>query len=127
MNESHTWKQCNEIKGLYAEIKMLKSQTNRQDNLSVASDLRINCIPFVQNENPNDIFGRICSALGISTPAFKSIYRMQSKNGNSKETNSPDAVILVKHHSPNDKNFILISYRQFRKTYRVYLTADFFK
>lgn len=108
--------QCTEIKSLQSEIKTLKLQINRQENITVACDLRINGIPFMKNENLNDIFGSICCALNISTPAFKSIFRLQNRNN--KEVNSPDAVILVKLHSPYDKNFILKSYAQFRKTTR---------
>lgn len=105
---------CTEVKLLKTEIKMLKSQMQRQENLAVSCDLRINGIPFRNNENLHDIFDGICYALNISTPSYKSIFRLQNKNN--KEQNSPDAVILVKLLSPYDKNFVLKSLALFRKT-----------
>lgn len=110
---------CNEIKLLKNEIKTLKSQIQRQENLAVSCDLRINGIPYVINENLHEHFNNICSALNISTPAYKSIHRLQNKNN--KEQNSPDAVIIVKLFSPYDKNFILKSLAIFRKNFKTQL------
>ena len=113
---SYVESQCTEIVLLKGEIKSLKAQINRQENLSVSCDLRISGIPFVKNEKLDEIFVRVCTALNISTPAYKSIFRLQNRN--IKLVKSPDAVILVKLCSAYDKNFILKSLALFKKSNR---------
>lgn len=127
MSEIHTVRErvteletgCTEIKLLKTEIKTLKSQIQRQENLAVSCDLRLNGIPFKSNENLHEVFDNICCALNISTPSYKSIFRLQNRNN--KEQNSPDAVVLVKLLSPYDKNFILKSFALFRKNFQCQL------
>lgn len=110
---------CTEIKLLKNEIKTLKTQIQRQENLAVSCDLRLNGIPYNKDENLHVHFENICKALNISTPGYKSIYRLQNKNN--KEQNSPDAVIIVKLLSPYDKNFVLKSLALFRKSFKTQL------
>lgn len=111
----------NEISTLKSDIKELKLQNLRQENSLVACDLRINGIPFFDNENLEKIFDDICYTLNINTPSVKAIYRLQNRNNKNKNF-SPDAVIIVKLMSPYDKNFILKSIASFRKTNRCSLT-----
>lgn len=106
---------ADDIISLTDEVKMLKTQLQRQENSLIASDLRINGIPFMDNENLFDIFNSICGQLKINTPAIKSIYRLQNYN-NKHNAYSPDAVIMVKLFSPYGKNFVLKSVSSFRKT-----------
>lgn len=107
-----------EIDELKNEIKLLKVRTLKNANSIVACDLRINGIPFTNQENLSAIFDRICKTINITTPQTKAIYRLQNKNNKAKEI-SPDAVIIVKLHSPYDKNFFLKSlgiYKKINKT-----------
>lgn len=105
---------ADDIISLKTEVNFLKTQLQRQENSLVASDLRINGIPYDKNENLYDILNLICCTLNISTPAVKSIYRLQNHN-NKDRGFSPDAVIMVKLWSPYDKNFVLKSIANFRK------------
>lgn len=102
------------IKCMQDEIKSLKAKIKHQENRSVACDLRLNEIPYEQDENLDEIFFRICNTINISVPAIKTIYRLQ--NQNNKHSNiSKDAAIIVKMWSPYDKNFFLKSLTNYRK------------
>lgn len=103
-----------EFKTMQDEIKSLKTKMKRQENNTVACDLRLNEIPFSENENLMDIFSDICNAIQVSVPAVKSIYRLQNQN-NKNKTDSKDAVIIVKMWSPYDKNYFLKSFASFKK------------
>lgn len=105
---------ADDILCLKSEINLLKTQMQRQENSFVASDLRINGIPFKNDENLFGVFENICQVLNINTPAVKSIYRLQNHN-NKHKAFSPDAVIMVKLFSSYDKNFILKTLAMFRK------------
>lgn len=96
------------------EINELKIQALAQENSLVASELRLNCIPFYNDENLPALFNSICSSLNISTPHLKSIYRLQNRN-NTKKQSSPDAVIIVNFLSPYDKNFFLKCFFDYKK------------
>lgn len=109
-----------EITIMKEEIKNLKTQLKRQENKTVARELRIIGIPLYTNENLLDIFGNICSTIGISLPAIKTIYRLRNQN-NKHKTNITDAPIIVKMWSPYDKNFFLKSLSNFKKA-----NKDFF-
>lgn len=106
-----------EITSLKSDLNELKLQHLRQENSLVACDLRINGIPFYDDEDLPGIFDDICHTLDIKTPSVKAIYRLQNRN-NKNRNNSPDAVIIVKLMSPYDKNFLLKSLAGFRKANR---------
>lgn len=103
-----------DIISLKNEVNNLKTQLQRQENSLVASDLRINGVPYKDGEDLYNILNSICCLLKINTPAVKSIYRLQNYN-NKGNGYSPHAVIMVKLLSPYDKNFVLKSIATFRK------------
>lgn len=103
-----------EILAIKNEIKTLKMQTLKNANSVVACDLRVNGVPYSDKENLTQIFENICTAINITTPRIKSIYRLHNKNNKAKEA-SPDAVIIVKMLSPYDKNFFLKSLGLYKK------------
>lgn len=105
---------ADDIVTLKDEVSKLKTQLQRQENSLIASDLRINGIPYRREEDLYGVFTTICNNLNVNTPAVKSIYRLQNFNNKHKD-NSPNAVIMVKLLSPYDKNFILKSIANFRK------------
>lgn len=106
-----------ELAAMKSEIRELIMQNLRQENSLVACDLRINGIPFFENEDLLAIFDDICYTLNIPTPSVKAIYRLQNRN-NKNKSNSPDAVIIAKLMSPYDKNVMLKSIAAFRKANR---------
>ena len=95
-------------------------QNHRQEHSLVASDLRINGIPCLANENLREVFDNICCTLNINTPEVKTIFRLQNKN-NKNKNNSQDAVIMAKLMSPYDKNFFLKTLSGFRKSNKTHL------
>lgn len=103
-----------EIQNLKNEIQTLKLKMQRQENNIVASDLRINGVPYVENENLISIFNEICKVVNIEIPAIKSIFRLKNQN-NKRDNNSPDAVIIVRMWSPYDTNFFLKILSSFKK------------
>lgn len=105
---------ADEIIDIRAQLQELKLQTLKQENLFVACDLRINGVPYYENENLYNIFDTICEVINIPTPSVKAIYRLKNKNNKNKE-NSLDAVIIVNLMSPYDKNFVLKSLAIFKK------------
>lgn len=106
-----------EIKSMQEEIVFLKTQIKRQENNTVVCKLRLNEIPYQENENLIELFGSICNSIKTSVPAIKSIYRLQNHN-NTHERNSRDAVIIVKMWSSYDKNFFLKSLANYKKINR---------
>lgn len=103
-----------EISNLKTEIKDLKIKALKQANSLVACDIRLNGIPYTEGENLPLYFENICQTINIPTPVVKSIYRLQNKN-NKHQNYSPDAVIIVKLHSPYDKNYFLKTLSEFRR------------
>lgn len=114
---------ADDIVSLKNEVGKLKLQLQRQENSTIASDLRINGIPYRENEDLFLLLQTICGTLSINTPAVKAIYRLQNHNNKEKDF-SPNAVIMVKLFSPYDKNFILKSVAKFRKRYNTSLQLD---
>lgn len=114
---------ADDIVSLKSEVDKLKAQLQRQENSIIASDLRINGIPYDENEDLYQMFQTICGTLGINTPAVKAIYRLQNYNNKGKDY-SPNAVIMVKLFSPYDKNFVLKSVANFRKRYKTSLLLN---
>lgn len=116
---------ADDIISLKSEVQILKTQIQRQENSVVASDLRINGIPYKKDENLFDVFKSICDVLDVPTPAINSLYRLQNHN-NRYQNFSPDAVILVKLYSPYDKNFIMKCLANYRKSYKTELKLSHF-
>ncbi|XP_075163127.1 uncharacterized protein LOC142235753 [Haematobia irritans] len=64
-------KEINDIKD---EMKTVKINQLKLDNLQVAFHLRINGIPYENGEDLCQIFDNICDTLNITTPTVKSMY-----------------------------------------------------
>lgn len=103
-----------EIESMKEEIKILKRKIKQQENYPVSSEIRINEIPFVENENLTNIFCNICNIINTPIPNIKSIYRLRNQN-NKHKRNSRDGVIIVKFWSAYDKNFLFKSLANHRK------------
>ncbi|KAI8126713.1 hypothetical protein CVS40_3335 [Lucilia cuprina] len=107
--------------------KMLDERFNELksdiENSVVATDLRINGIPFNKNENLLKLFESLCHLLNINSPAVKSIYRLQNNN-NKINTYSSDAVIMFKLFSSYDKNFTLKTLAKFRNDRPFYVNEN---
>lgn len=111
---SNLEKVAGEIQHTKAEIDDLRIQLLRQENATVACEIRVNGIPFQTEENLFDVFANICESINIAVPRIKTIHRLQNRN-NTKNLNSPDGVILIKFMSPYDKNFFLKSVSGYKK------------
>ncbi|XP_073814339.1 uncharacterized protein [Musca autumnalis] len=83
-----------EMAQMKSEIDDLRMQLLRQENSHVASEIRVNGIPYQHDENLLEVFTNICDSMNLSKPRVKSIHRLQNRN-NTKKQNSPDGVILV--------------------------------
>lgn len=101
-----------DLETMKSEIENLKIEKQKHDNLHVASDLRINGVPFLDNENLYHVFDTLCNNLNIVTPTVKSIYRI---NHTQKIRDYPETII-VHLVSPNDKNYILKNIALFKKS-----------
>lgn len=95
-----------EIEKLKNEIFTLKMYAQKQENSIVACDIRITGIPSVNIHNDNlvIIYEKLCNALKIEPISFKTIYRVKNI-GNRR--NIQDAPIIIKFHSPYDRNYML--------------------
>lgn len=102
-----------EINSLKEDINFLKSQMSRQENLTVACDLRINGIPFYEKEDLYELFANLCHTVQIQKPALNNIFRV--KNLKNTRGTSLDTVIIVKLASPFEKNNILKSIANFKR------------
>lgn len=104
------------------EINKLKTTIKHQENLSVSTNLRLCGIPYYENENLIEIFGKICSLINLNQPNIKSIHRIS----NNKKKGSADGVILVKLFSSADRNDILRSISKYKRESKTQLTLDIF-
>lgn len=104
------------------EINKLKTTIKHQENLSVSTNLRLCGIPYDENENLIEIFGKICSFINLKQPNIKSIHRIS----NNKKKGSADGVILVKLFSSADRNNILRSISKYKRECKTQLTLDIF-
>lgn len=92
-----------------AELATLRHKILQHENYAVASDLRIDGIPYYKNENLFNIFTTMCSNLNIETPNVRALYRLKNKKI------SPSPTILVKLASPYEKNFMLKTVSNYRR------------
>lgn len=102
------------------ELKIIKCQLNKQENLAVSCDLRINGIPYFATENLHEHFGNICNAIQINTPSYKNIYRVNNNN-KTNSRNAKDGTIVVKLFTPFDKNSILRAVALFKRSQKTQL------
>lgn len=110
-----------QIKEIEEEMVELKRKINKQENSVVASNIRITGIPFYENENLQTVFDNICNNIKIQTPRVDNIYRLKKIYKNNKAYNPKEETIVVKLHSPFEKNFLLKSISKFRRENRANL------
>lgn len=110
-----------QIKEIEKEMVELKRKINKQENSVVASNIRITGIPFYENENLQTVFDNICNNIKIQTPRVDNIYRLKKIYKNNKAYNPKEETIVVKLHSPFEKNFLLKSISKFRRENRANL------
>lgn len=94
---------------LKSEVIHLRNKILQHENSAVASDLRIDGIPYNNKEDLYEMFNIFCANLNIGTPNVRAIYRLNNKN------NSLSPTILVKLSSPYEKNFILKTVSNYRR------------
>ena len=68
------------------EINNLKIKMRQQETFPVSTELRINEIPFTQQENLSEKFQRIYNTKGTPIPNLKTIYRLRNHNNKHNET-----------------------------------------
>lgn len=104
-----------EVTHLKDEIVQLRKKILKSENSVVAGSVRINGIPYRENENLHSIVENICDSLKIHTPQVESIYRLKKIYKNNKPYKPSDEVIVAKFKSPFGKNFLLKSIANFRR------------
>lgn len=95
---------------LKSEVIQLRNKILQHENSAVACDLRIDGIPYNIKEDLYDMFNILCSNLHIGTPNVRAIYRLNNKN------NPLAPTILVKLSSPYEKNFIIKTVSNYRRS-----------
>lgn len=98
----------NEVESVVSEVKVLKDEVSelqcklgQYENSLVSCELRINSVPYCENENLNVLFHTLCENLKICTPEIQQIYRIKARN------NTAAPTILVKCSKPYERNFVL--------------------
>lgn len=104
-----------EVNELKREVSQIKLKLLQQENATVSCDLRINGVPYCENENLNVIFNNLCASLNISAPRIQTIYRLKTKN------NSPASPILVKCATSYERNFVLKTISDHRRKNKDFL------
>lgn len=99
-----------DILELKNEINMLKMEVDKRDNASVSCDVRINGVPFLDNENLPEMFTHLCNTLKINVPEIKSIFRLRHTRSG---TNNIDPTIIAKFGTSYQRNFVLKSISNF--------------
>ena len=76
----------------------------------MACDIRINGVPYFDNENLPQMIHNLCDTLQINTSELKSIFRLRhTRNGR----NNVDPTIIAKFSTPFQRNLILKSISHF--------------
>lgn len=104
--------QPSETFNLQSEFLSFRKKLLQQENFAVACDLRIDGVPYTNGENLNVLFSTMCSNLNIATPNIRAIYRIKRKYNN--KSSAP--TIIVKLMTPFDKNFILRTVSNYRRS-----------
>lgn len=89
---------------------MLKQEETilKQENATVACDMRITNVPLSEDENLQSILANLYNTIKIPMPDIKGIYRLHYKNNSV-------APIIVKFHSSYDRNFLLRTISTFKR------------
>lgn len=99
-----------DVSVLKREIDQLKIELDKHENATVACDIRMNGVPYVDNEDLPRMFHNMCESLQINTPPVKSIFRLRyTRSGR----NNVDPTIIVKFATPYQRNLILKSISNF--------------
>jgi len=93
--------QADELHALKHELSILKDKVARQENTGVARNLSISNIPFIEHEDPKQLFNKLCEIINIDVPPLEGIYRQRSNSARS------DAKIIVKFKSASHRNDVL--------------------
>lgn len=109
----------NNIVELKSELSKIKDKLSHQENLNVATNLRMCGIPFVEDENLHDIFNKLCAFLNMPVPQVKSIHRIRNKSAN-----QSDGVILAKLCTPRERNTLLKTISYYRRESKSQLTLN---
>ena len=80
-----------DLKNITNVIRRFKSKVQKQENATVAADIRINGIPCQINKTFMKILMYICQTINTPVPSLQSIVRLQKQNNK----DSPDAVKIV--------------------------------
>lgn len=103
-----------EVSLINKDILEIKRKLLTQDNSVVASSLRVTGVPKLNNEDLAQLFKNLCENLNIATPRVTDIYRLE-KIKNRKKSYVIDDVVVIKLHSPYEKNFVLKSISKFKR------------
>jgi len=109
-----------ELTAVKAELQNLKDAANKNENLSIASELRIHGVPADEQENLTNLFNKICTAANAPPPIIKSIKRLKNSN-NSTVVDGP---IHVKLSSPRAKKSLLRSIAVLRRDKKTELALN---
>lgn len=102
-----------EVHQLKKQVDSLSETVRIHENSVVASDLRITGIPIEPNFNLIDFYTNLCSAINVNPPPVKSMFRVKHFKS---YKNVPDPPIVIRLHSPFDKNFLLKSTKDFKRS-----------
>ena len=99
---------------LKAEICFLKEKIEKQENINVSSEIRINGVPSTENEDLFTVFKNICGVINIPTPHIHGIFRVKNISNNKFN----DGPIIVKLYSSFERNYLMRSFAMFRRQNR---------
>lgn len=105
-----------DISNLSSKHDNLEAKVERLDRLSHSSDLLINGVPFLENEDLMDIYNRICTTIAFIAKDYTllSIFRL-------KKQNSRSPTIILKFISSQAKSDFYFRYLKFRKLSLIHL------
>lgn len=108
-------KTATEFSNLTMRQDSLEARVERLDRLSFSSDLLLNGIPWIENENLMDIYSSICTTIGFRAKDYTllSIFRLKKANQN--------PTIILKFISPQAKSEFYFCYLKFRKLSLIHL------
>lgn len=108
-------KTATEFSNLTMRQDLLEARVERLDRLSFSSDLLLNGIPCIENENLLDMYNSICTTIGFRAKDYTllSIFRLKKAHQN--------PTIILKFISPQAKNEFYFCYLKFRKLSLIHL------
>ncbi|KAH8349009.1 hypothetical protein KR084_008982 [Drosophila pseudotakahashii] len=113
-------KQSDDVRGLRVHVGNLEKKLADQSTSTVAHDIRLHGVPFVQGESLRSLFNTLSFSIGVTpAPRLRDIFRVKPAN---RANTIVDPIIIVKLDNQSEKIRLLHAAATFRREAKQQLT-----